>query len=526
MEAIAILTAVKDGSEVIAKFTRLCNRYIQLPPAINDIDGSLSGCEHALASWKRRWGVREHRPTRYYETLWGRNGWQEIRLCLGGMREISRNVNQEIYSLVGSATRFSGRASGARHDVYESQYDEELVRESVKRIARSSTRWRRFARAFGDQATELQGEIRRFDQKLRNLRRMSNGNAENIHGEEFQRIRHLRGPDLVRLITGRPYRDSRKNAQLLYNAFRYSRGLVCHIGLTVQKGHNPRAPSRSPSGRRRSRSPRPPIQAPPDPEKDFQMFLFDGTIGLEVLVHPVRFPGNPDRDLFCHNLAHVTQELVRSNETKPSYLLTPDSSYEQGFSISRATDAGLSTMIHRPRGHRSFARLMLQDKIIVANTLAEACCRLLGSSWLDSLELGNLRGQYSSPNTWAGMLDTEPGDQRTMEALERVASMYRRGEHSVAQHCHIYRLGLALTELALGIPVTYVLYDRTDGVNIVIDTISDQPLDRYKIATEVELETNPKFGDIVFFCLSVLQDQRALRANDIDDDLITKILEP
>ncbi|OCK76584.1 hypothetical protein K432DRAFT_396305 [Lepidopterella palustris CBS 459.81] len=527
MEAIAIIKAVQGGYDVISQFTSLCNRYIQLPSVIHDIDSSLSGCEHALASWKRRWGVQEHHPTRYYETLWGRNGWQEIRLCLGGIRETSNQLNDKIFKLVGSATKFS-RRQAPRDDAYESWYDEELLKESVKRIARSTSRWKRFAGAFGDQATELQGEIRRFDQQLRNLRRMSNGNAENIHGEEFQRIRHLRGPDLVRLVTGRPFRNSRKDAQLLYNAFRSSRGLICNLGLTVQ-GRNARPPSRSPSGRRyRSRSPRPPIRAPPDPEKDFQMFLFDGIVGMEVLIHPVRFAGSPNRDLFCSTFEHVTRELVQNDATEPCNLLTPDSSYEEGFSISRAADAGFATLIQRPRGAQNFEGQSLQDKIIVANTLAEACCRLLGSSWLDYLEIGNLRGHYCTPDrtTWAGMLDAESGDRRTAEALERVANMYRRGEHSIAQHCHIYRLGLVLTEIALGTEVNYLVYDRRDGVNVVIQDISDQPLDRYRIATAVEVETNPKFGDIVFFCLSVLQDQRALRAKDLDDDLMSKILEP
>lgn len=520
MEVVPIFQAVRAGGDVLSQFIDVARRYLDLPMQVSDIRHSIRGCEHALKSWEKRWGVAERRPTAYYEMFWGRNGWEEIRDCLGSIRQICRRVNEEIDGLVECATVHN--KTRFRPEVYAKRLDETLVQESVKRISKRMGRWRRFRKALINQAVELEDQIRRFEKELRALRRMSNGNAETMHGEKFLKIRHLRGKEFILRLTGQDlssYQKARKDAELLHEASQSSRAVASHIGFTVLNQSN-RGLRESPP--RRRAEPQAPV---PNPDADFQLLIDDHGVWSEVLIHPVRFSGNPTRSEFCSSLSETLSKCL--GPRSECYLLPPSSSFDEGFIVRKANNARLGDLESRRDLHAQLGVHGERDKMLIASTLAEGCYRLLGTPWLDYLDGRNIRTMPVASDSWAALLKACPGDSRTTEILARMAHTFRRGNHGLTHHCHIYRLGLLLIEIGLGQPITYVVYQRTIGVKVVLSwTGSDESLNANSVAAEVENEMGQKYGDVVYFCLSVLQDHNLLNERDFDQNFAIQVLEP
>jgi hypothetical protein len=82
-----------------------------------------------------------------------------------------------------------------------------------------------------------------------------------------------------------------------------------------------------------------------------------------------------------------------------------------------------------------------------------------------------------------------------------------------------------LTELALKTPIAYIAADgQGSGVKIFIDALGRGAQDAYDIASEVETRTNILYGNIVFFCLSVLQDRDLMGNKEIESSYYKDVI--
>jgi hypothetical protein len=508
MEVIGILEAVKSGIEVLGWFANLVGRYRGFPDALLDIHESFKACEYKLEMWKTRWGVRNGRPMVYFEVFWGKNGWQEIRMCLGGILKIARQIKEATNELIDCVSKYDRNPSrrGQRQDQYHSnnryngQMDEQLLRNTVSKIGTRLGRWNRFKKALTNKAEDLENQVRRFDKKLRNLRRICDGNLNREHPDVF---RHKHGKALLRITdkSENSCRTVRDDAKLLYEARMAGREIGCRLSFYAE---NAVAPNTRQAG------------------KDFQMKLKDGSWSRNVQIHPVRFTGSTNSRLYQRSLSGALTELRQTNFAA-SHLLPPSSSYEQGFTVRMIADRPtIRQFPNRPLDASfGFGR---RSKALVARTIAQGCYRLLGSPWLDSLDVQNIQ-IWVDGNSWAGALDVQAGDRRVNEALERMVTNFRRGDRSLEQHCHIYRLGLILAGIALGVRLTHVVFERNKGLSVVLER--GIKMDAAALATEVETEMDVAYADAVDFCLSVaVKGCDWLAMTDLDLDFEQKILKP
>jgi hypothetical protein len=111
-----------------------------------------------------------------------------------------------------------------------------------------------------------------------------------------------------------------------------------------------------------------------------------------------------------------------------------------------------------------------------------------------------------------------PGEAATTRAVDtwRAAVADDGGSR---KRTHIFRLGLLLAEIATKITVCPIghLGDLASLVDFEVGGIREEdgfPIDAVEIAAEVEVNTNVLIGNVVFACLSVLQEN-----GEIDEDV-------
>jgi hypothetical protein len=84
-----------------------------------------------------------------------------------------------------------------------------------------------------------------------------------------------------------------------------------------------------------------------------------------------------------------------------------------------------------------------------------------------------------------------------------------------------------IAELCLKKKIAYVEFDmRANNVRIYMDDEHGvtQEVSANDIAAEVDLVCNPYLGDMVFFCLSALQDKKRLNDKDIQGDYFSVVV--
>jgi hypothetical protein len=85
-----------------------------------------------------------------------------------------------------------------------------------------------------------------------------------------------------------------------------------------------------------------------------------------------------------------------------------------------------------------------------------------------------------------------------------------------------------IAELCLKKKTTYVEFDmRANNVSIYMDDEYGvtREVSANDIAAEVDLVCNPYLGDMVFFCLSALQDKKRLNDKDIQGDYFSAVVQ-
>jgi hypothetical protein len=80
-----------------------------------------------------------------------------------------------------------------------------------------------------------------------------------------------------------------------------------------------------------------------------------------------------------------------------------------------------------------------------------------------------------------------------------------------------------LCELALKTPISYVDFDPSaNSVKLFIN--NDEEIDAVDLAAAVERENNVLLGNIVYYCLNVLQDKDKMKDKAIEADYFRKVL--
>lgn len=402
---------------------------------------------------------------------------------------------------------------------YNGKFDKRMFERTIRRIEQHTTWPRRFSMAVTQKADDLDRYLSRFNTKLQNLERFSDFYLEETQPDLYGRDPRFLRAEGMKLLEERAKDHvlyARQDASSLYRAYATGDGLTCHLALAILQDKQVRQTS--------------------VPEKDFQFLLSNETKTYEVVAHPTNYPSASVRRTLPKTLADAFKAVSRASQ-EPVDLLPPKASGGDGFVLSIAERARLSNIerqqplsvvIKRATVNERDA-LDYRDRLAVAGTLVEGCHRLLGTPWLDRLDSNNIRGLRSRDKAWTAMLGFDTGKRSVTETLDEMAT----GRAGVSlHHCQIFRLGLILIEVALGTLISYVEVSqdpRVPGVNVVIKELGgDQKLHASTVATAVENRTSMMYGDIVYFCLSVLQngDKMRMGISDLDWAYDAQIMKP
>jgi hypothetical protein len=360
----------------------------------------------------------------------------------------------------------------------------------------------------------MEKKLQRLEVNLRALESHTNYYLEKEHPDLFSEIKRLPGRNFVlRLGDGRSAAvrkvsdtlAAQKDAELLHRASDPSNKI--HIGLSVPRIHH----------------------------KDFAFLLPLGGRTHEFLVRPVRIRATKP---VPRQLSSAVSKLSHTRNQDEPCVVKPSSSTD-GFELTVPPvpllsalefKDPLSAMFSNQNARLGSQILYTQDQNALASGIAQSCLRLIGSRWLDFLDSRNVRWRRTTDGLWASMLTATPGDTSTNHSLEECLfsnSNRTRAPRDLSKHAHIFRVGLVLTELCLKTSISYIDYDpRTDSIKIHLgdERGLTREVNAHDVAAEVDLMCNPYLGDMVFFCLSALQDRERLSDKDIQGDYFSVVV--
>ncbi|ORY12714.1 hypothetical protein BCR34DRAFT_512113 [Clohesyomyces aquaticus] len=510
-EIIGILGGIATSAHLLNNFANQAHKWRLLSDRLFDIKECLDAAELTLESWRRKYDIQDRRPIIYMHVLFGRTGTERIQQTLGSIKIVLRTIERDIDRVVGTALKV--RPRGAASDTK----DEVLVQQCLRRIRANTTWSRKFQYSVLDKAGDIEMRIERLFRKLNMLERFSDQFLEKEHPDIFQTIKRLPGRRVILKVGDSSHEivqnklldaiSARKDAELLHRASGGQSNRV-HIGLSV----------------------------PQIIKRDFAFLLSLNGRTHEVHVHPITIKAYSDRSRLPSTISHAVPALIQ-NALEPCYMLPPDTR-SAGFEVKLISNNiltdleqkdPLSTLLTHQNDFLGQQVLYPQDQVALACGIAQGSFRLIGSQWLQFLDCKNLRWRRSAAGQWTSMMAAEPGDGAITRTLEQVVSenRSRRDKRDLSRHCHIFRIGLILTELALKIPVTYIDFDTlTGGVKVYITNLSHDAMDATNIAAEVDMKTNVFYGNIVWFCLSVLMEGDMMGDREIESGYYKDVLGP
>jgi hypothetical protein len=509
-EVIGIITGLITAGQLLETFAHETRKWKHLSDRLFDIREGLDVAELALASWKRKFQIEERHRRVYMEVLFGKQGCDRITATLGSIAIVARIVRGDINKIIGRALQAQpGRPTNSGND---SDIDEFLVKDCLRRIRQNTTWSRRFALNVLGKADELERRLERLDKKVGVLERFSDYFLEREHPDVFAEMKRLGGRRVILKVgdggtdeLGKHLKNSmaaREDAQLLHRAS--GKGNRVHIGLSV----------------------------PQIGDRDFDFLLnLEGRTD-EVLVRPVKIKAVNDSPRVKSDFTAIVPAL-RSNPQDDHYVL-PSAASSDGFHIkippaNHLVDLehkeSLATIIRNRDTYLGSQILYPQDQSAIASGIAQGALRLIGSRWMEFLDCSNIRWRRARDGQWTSMLTAVPGNASTTRSLDQchAANRNARGARDLTKHIQIFRIGLVLTELALKSPVSYIDYDPAS--NTVKLFINDgEEVDAGELAEAVQRENNVLLGNMVFYCLNVLQDKDKMRDRAIEADYYREVV--
>lgn len=509
-EVIGIISALFTAGQTLETFARQIRKWRRLSDLLFDLREGLDAAEISLQSWQRKYDIQERRPVVYMQVLFGKLGCERIQATLGSIRIVSRTMQRDIDLIVGRALS----ANPGRPPV-GGRVGEKLVEDCLARIRRNTSWSRKFVLSVLGKADDLEMRLERLHRKLTMLERFSDYYLEKEHPDIFSEIKRLPGKRVILKVgDGRSGSvqnklldalSAQKDAEMLHKAS--GRGDKVHIGLSV----------------------------PQIRERDFAFLLSLSGRTHELLVHPVKIKAINGSSRVQSDLATAVPSLMQTRNKYDVCYVKPSSRSSNGFELSIPPTNLLTTLEHKAPLSTNFnseptqlssQTLYPQDQTALATGIAQSTFRLINSPWLTFLDSKNIRWRRTASGAWTSMLTCEPGlgsTTRTLDTCTAHANTTRRAPRNLTKHTHIFRIGLVLAELCLKQPIGYTSFDAgTETVRIFLNDGAE--CDATELAAEVERKTNVYLGNMVFFCLSALQERERMADERIEGGFFTDVV--
>lgn len=503
-EIVSIASGIVAVGRTLDIFARQIQQWRDISDRLLDLNQGLTVCKHVFERWQNKWEINERQPNVYLRALFGHEGSYNIRLTLSTIYKISESLRSDVDKIIGSTVRFlPGRSAHNR------TIDRKLVEECLERIRRRTSWKHKFKLSVWDQAETMEKSLMRLEVSLRALESHTNYYLELEHPEIFSEIKRLPGRQFIlRLGDERSSAVKEKitdtlaaqrDAALLHRAS--DPGNKIHIGLSVPRIHR----------------------------KDFAFLLSLGGRTHEFLVSPVSIRATK---AVPRQLASAVSKLTGPQFNDDPCVVKPSRSTD-GFELSipsvplliaLESKEPLSAMFTGQPARIGSQTLYTQDQNALASGIAQSSLRLIGSQWLRFLDSQNVRWRRTTDHQWTSMLTATPGDTATTRSLDACHTAYKertRESRDLTRHIQIFRIGLVIAELCLKARFTYIHFDtRANNIRIYMDEGqgATREVNANEVASEVDLICNTYLGDMVFFCLSVLQDKKRLDDKDIQGD--------
>ncbi|KAF3049219.1 hypothetical protein E8E11_006023 [Didymella keratinophila] len=508
-EVIGIISGLLTAGQTLETFAGQIHRWRRLSDRLFDLREGLDAAEISLQSWEKKYDIQERRPVIYMQILFGKMGCERILSTLGGIKIISKTMQRDIDLIIGRA--LSARPGRAPLD---GRIDEFLVRDCLQRIQRNTSWSRKFVLSVLGRADDLEMRLERLHRKLIMLERFSDYYLEEEHPDIFSGIKRLPGRRVILKIgNGRSTSvqgklldalSAQKDAEMLHKAS--GQGDKIHIGLSV----------------------------PQIRDRDFAFLLSLNERSQEVLVHPVKIKVVNNSARVHSDLAAAIPSLIRAHNKIDKCYIQPHPHNPDGFELSipqrdllsdlKWKDP-LSTLFKNQHTQLGSQILYPQDQSAIASGIAQSAFRLIGSQWLTFLDSNNVRWRRTADNRWASMLTATSGNLSTTRALDACVASNKtcRDARDLSKHVHIFRIGLVVAELCLKSAIKYIDFDlSTETVKLFIS--DGEEVDATEVAAEVERKTNVFLGNMVFFCLSALQERDRLSERSIEGSYFTEVV--
>ena len=252
----------------------------------------------------------------------------------------------------------------------------------------------------------------------------------------------------------------------------------------------------------------------------------------EVLVQPVTIKAVHDPSMVANDLATALSTLA--SKTQDSCYMVPTLSTSAGFIVKNPPTyllcdleykEPLSSTIRDQNVYLGSQKLYSQDQNAIAIGVAQGCFRLIGSQWLSFLDCSNIRWRRTKDGKWISMLTAAPGQSLTTRTLEKCykSNRERRDSRDLSKHIQIFRIGLVLAEMALKAPFSHIDFETaTYTTKLYIN--DGEEVSAHEIASQVDMKSNILLGNMVFFCLNVLQDNNAMAERSIEGSYFQHVL--
>lgn len=501
-EVLATISNLYTAVKALHTFALQIEQWKLLSERLFDIEEGLEFARISLDSWQYKYDIQIHRPNIYTRILFGKEGHERVTATIGTINIITGNVKSDISRIRGLALKVEqGRTYyGENQDIGH----EERVKECLRKIQRKSTWSRRFFLSVLGKSYDLEMRLKRLNQKLATLERLSDFYLEKEHVDIFSEIERLPGRHLI-IRAGDRRSDTiesqlldvvraQKDAERLHRCSALSHRL--HIGISVPRVHR----------------------------RDFAFLLSMHGTSHEVLVQPVTIKAVHDPSMVANDLATALSTLA--SKTQDSCYMVPTLSTSAGFIVKNPPTnllcdleykEPLSSTIRDQNVYLGSQKLYSQDQNAIAIGVAQGCFRLIGSQWLSFLDCSNIRWRRTKDGKWISMLTAAPGQSLTTRTLEKCykSNRERRDSRDLSKHIQIFRIGLVLAEMALKAPFSHIDFDTaTYTTKLYIN--DGEEVSAHEIASQVDMKSNILLGNMVFFCLNVLQDNNAMAERSIE----------
>ncbi|KAF2190475.1 hypothetical protein K469DRAFT_811228 [Zopfia rhizophila CBS 207.26] len=476
-------------------------KYRDLGPRLYDLQAELHACTIRLEKWRKDWGVRRRQSIRNLESLWGKQGWNNILTTIEASCEALNKDIRKTFDLPKDLD-----AGG--EEILSMTY-------AIKDLADKSRKLRKSMRFGSKFGAAMLGKVDKLEDQLRNLhRRIQRLNEDsklyllvvhpNQHLEDLFPGQVLERWPVETAIA----KQQQESAQELYDAVKEEGGLECwHLDLRLDNSDN----------------------------SDYGYFEFYVSKESEKNELVIEYNVSCNASIRAEQAANLAEALRDKLKTADTVLVRVGAAIKaKEFLLKKSMAPWMDTVVDTPSLREridgpvsvdhdilraSFSRA---ERFQIIHVLAETSFRLLPTEWLSYFSTAGLHGTVSGAGSWAGksMYQTASTDIGT-----RLQLIFHDSRIIDEAFRRLPLFGLTLWEVLRGQLCTEISKNSQGNIVFHIKVRGgERELLLEDCLNEVEDDWGMTYRDILKFCLQHIDGDFWTGSADFSIDYYQKVL--